>query len=86
LVGDLEGSDRKIADGDELKGVLDDIEDGGYGEFPAIWTENICTKVTKGHGPKVTDLKERRFPVACRRRRRIMVVVDMEVMLRVVWG
>lgn len=28
LVGDLECSDRKVADGDELKGVLDDVENG----------------------------------------------------------
>jgi hypothetical protein len=65
LIGDLEGSYGEIADGNELERVLDDIEDGGYGEFPAIGTEDVCTEVTKGNGPKITDIKERRFPVTC---------------------
>jgi hypothetical protein len=65
LIGDLEGCYGKIADGNELERVLDDIEDGGYGEFPAVWTEYVATEVTKGNEPEITGIKKRRFPVTC---------------------
>jgi hypothetical protein len=48
----VEGGYGKIADGNELEGVLNDIEDGGCGEFPTIGTENVCTEVTKGRYQK----------------------------------
>jgi hypothetical protein len=48
----VEGGCGKIVDGNELEGVLSDIEDGGYGEFLTIGTENVCTEVTKGRYQK----------------------------------
>jgi hypothetical protein len=43
----LERGDRKIADSIELKRILDDVEDGGYGKFPAIRAENFATGLEK---------------------------------------
>jgi hypothetical protein len=75
----VEGGYGKIADGNELEGVLNDIEDCGYGEFPTTGTENVCTEVTKGRYQK------KRFPETCRRRRKVMVRMNMEVVVRMVW-
>jgi hypothetical protein len=60
----LERGDRKIADSNEFKRVLDDEEDGGYGKFPAIRAENFATKVGEGQKPKVTCIEEGKFPAA----------------------
>jgi hypothetical protein len=37
------GGHGKIADGNELQGVLDDIKNGWDGEFPAVWAEYLAT-------------------------------------------
>ena len=52
LVGDLEGGDGEVADGDELEGVLDDVEEGGDGEFPAVGTEDVGVDLGEGVGPE----------------------------------
>jgi hypothetical protein len=53
LIGDLEGEYGKIADGNELESILNDIEDDGYGEFPTIGTENVVQR------SQMTDIKKK---------------------------
>lgn len=48
LVGDLEGGDGEVGDGDELERVLNDIKDSGDGELPAIRAEDLTAEVGEG--------------------------------------
>ena len=50
LIGDLECSDGEIAYGDELKGVLNDIENGRDREFPRVGGEDLVTNVSYRRG------------------------------------
>jgi len=63
LVRDLERGHWEIANGNKLKRILDDIEDGGNRELPAVGTEYLATQEPKGRGPGIgksdKDLPER---------------------------
>lgn len=48
LVGDLEGGDGEVGDGDELERVLDDVEEGGDGELPAVGAEDLAQHLADG--------------------------------------
>jgi hypothetical protein len=54
----LERGDRKIANSNKLKRILDGLEDGGYGKFRAIRAEIFATKFREGQRPKVTCIEE----------------------------
>ncbi len=51
LVGDLEGRDGEVGYGNELEGVLDDVEESWDGEFPGVCAEYLRAEVEKGGEP-----------------------------------
>lgn len=51
LVGDLEGGDGEIGDGDKLERVLDDVEESWYGKLPGICAEYFRAKMAECRKP-----------------------------------
>lgn len=64
LVGDLERGHRKVADGDKLERVLDDIEQCRYGQLPAVSTKNVVANLSERGGPREDGCEEARKRLA----------------------
>lgn len=64
LVGDLERGHRKVADGDKLERVLDDVEQCRYGQLPAVSTKNVVANLSERGGPREDGCEEARKRLA----------------------